>query len=130
MMTDAINIKDPFLIDLGINVDVIVRPNENSNEVLLKCSEKLIELFKPEKLQINQPILLSSIRNELDKIDGVQSVQRIDFVNKVNMNEGYAGNQYDVKAAIRGDVLYPSLDPCLFRVPYPKRDILIRAVEI
>jgi hypothetical protein len=129
-MTDAVNIKDPFLIDLGINVDVIVRPNENSNEVLLRCSEKLIELFKPEKLQINQPILLSSIRNELDRIDGVQSIQRIEFVNKVNINEGYAGNQYDVKTAIRGDILYPSLDPSLFRVPYPRRDILIRAVEI
>jgi hypothetical protein len=130
LMTDAVNIKDPFLIDLGINVDVIVRPNENSNEVLLRCSEKLIELFKPEKLQINQPILLSSIRNELDRIDGVQSIQRIEFVNKVNINEGYAGNQYDVKTAIRGDILYPSLDPSLFRVPYPRRDILIRAVEI
>jgi hypothetical protein len=130
LMTDAVNIKDPFIIDLGVNVDVIVRPNENSNEVLLRCSEKLIELFKPEKLQINQPILLSSIRNELDKVDGVQSIQKIEFVNKVNINEGYAGNQYDVKAAIRGDILYPSLDPSLFRIPYPKRDILIRAVEI
>jgi len=130
LMTDAVNIKDPFLIDLGINVDVIVRPNENSNEVLLKCSEKLIELFKPERLQINQPILLSAIRNELDKIDGVQSIQKIEFVNKVNTNEGYAGNQYDIKAAIRGDILYPSLDPSMFRIPYPKRDILIRSVEI
>lgn len=130
LMTDAINIKDPFIIDLGINVDIIVRPNENSNEVLLRCSEKLIELFKPEKLQINQPILISSLRSELDKVNGVQSVQKIDFVNKVNLNEGYSGNQYDVKTAIRGDILYPSLDPSLFRVPYPKRDILIRAVEI
>jgi len=130
LMTDAINIKDPFLIDLGINCDVIVRPNENSNEVLLKCSEKLIELFRPEKLQINQPILLSSIRNELDKVEGVQSVQKIEFVNKVNINEGYSGNQYDIKTAIRGDILYPSLDPSLFRIPYSKRDILIRAVEI
>jgi len=130
LMTDAINIKDPFLIDLGINVDVIVRPNENSNEVLLKCSEKLIELFKPEKLQINQPILLSSIRNELDKVDGVQSIQKIEFINKVDQNSGYSGNQYDLKTATRGDILYPSLDPSLFRIPFPKRDILIRAVEI
>lgn len=130
LMTDAINIKDPFLIDLGINVDVIIRPNENSNEVLLKCSEKLIELFKPEKLQINQPILLSSIRNELDKVDGVQSIQKIEFINKVDQNSGYSGNQYDLKTATRGDILYPSLDPSLFRIPFPKRDILIRATEI
>lgn len=130
LMTDAINIKDPFIIDLGINVDVIIRPNENSNVVLLKCTERLIELFKPEKLQINQPILISTIRNELDKVDGVQSIQKIDFVNKVNMNDGYAGNQYDVKSAIRSDILYPSLDPSLFRIPFPKRDILVRAVEI
>lgn len=130
LLTDAVNIKDPFIIDLGINCDIVVRPNENSNEVLLKCSEKLIELFKPEKLQINQPILLSSIRNELDKVEGVQSIQKIEFVNKVNVNEGYAGNQYPIQTAIRGDILYPSLDPSVFRIPYPRRDILIRSVEI
>lgn len=130
ILTDAVNIKTPFLIDLSLEVDVIVRPNENSNEVLLRCSEKLIELFKPEKLQINQPILLSSIRNELDKIDGVQSIQKINFINKVDTNSGYSGNQYDVKTAIRGDILYPSLDPSLFRIPFPKRDILVRSVEI
>jgi hypothetical protein len=37
MVNDSINIKDAFIINIGINFDIIVLPNFNSNEVLTRC---------------------------------------------------------------------------------------------
>lgn len=130
MLTDAINIKTPFIINIGINFEIITRPNQNSNEVILKCVNKLIELFDPDKMEINQPILISKVYTELDQVEGVQTVQKIEFVNLFDMNQGYSGNVYDIEAATRNGILYPSLDPSIFEVKYPKRDIQGRVNDI
>lgn len=129
LLTDAINIKDPYVIDLGVQYEIITYPNENSNEVLLKCTEKLIELFKPENMNLNAPIIISKVRTELDKVQGVQTVKNIKFINLINTNEGYAGNVYDVDTAIRNDVLYPPTDISIFQIKYPKRNIVGRISE-
>jgi len=129
LMTDAINIKDPFIINIGIDVEIITYPNENSNEVLLKVVEKLIDMFDNDKMGINQPILISKINSEIDKIDGVQTVVSVNFSNLVNTNQGYSGNVYDVQNAIRNGIMYPSVDPSIFEVKYPRRDIRCRVAE-
>jgi hypothetical protein len=41
ILTDAVNIKDAFIINLGIDFEISVLPNYNSNEVLLKCINAL-----------------------------------------------------------------------------------------
>ena len=45
MINDAINIKDAFIINIGINFDIIILPNYNSNEVLTKCITALQGYF-------------------------------------------------------------------------------------
>jgi hypothetical protein len=130
LMTDAVNIKTPYIINIGINFEIITRPDSNSNEVLLKCVNRLMELFHPDKMEINQPILLSKVYTELDRIEGVQTVQEVEIVNLYDRNNGYSGHEYDIKNAIRHGILYPSLDPCIFEVKYPKRDIQGRVSDI
>lgn len=130
LMTDAINIKDPFVVNIGLEVEIVTRPNENSNEVLLRVVNKLIKHFDNDKMDIGAPILISKVYTEIDKIEGVQTVKSIKLVNLVDVNQGYSGNVYDVDVALRDGVLYPSIDPCIFEVKYPKRDILCRAVDI
>jgi hypothetical protein len=130
MLTDAINIKTPFIINIGINFEILTRPNENSNEVILRCVNKLKELFAPDKMEINQPILLSKVYTELDSVEGVQTVQKIDVVNLFDMNSGYSGNVYDIEAATRNGIIYPSVDPSIFEVRFPNRDIKGRVNDI
>lgn len=130
LMTDAINIKTPWIVHIGVEIEIITRPDQNSNEVLLKVVDKAISLFDPDKMQINQPIIISNITSELDKIEGVQSIYSIKFINLVNQNEGYSGNVYDVQNATRGGIIYPSIDPMIFSVRYPKRDIKVRAIDV
>lgn len=129
LMTDAVNIKDPYIVDIGVDVELISRPNENSNEVLLRCVEKLKELFKPDNMEINQPIFISKVRTELDKVEGVSTILSIKINNLVDRNVGYAGNVYDISTATRNGIVYPAIDPMIFHVRFPNRDLKCRIVE-
>ena len=64
----------------------------------------------------------------LDKIEGVQTVQKVQIDNKQGGN--YSEYAYDVKGATRDNVVYPSYDPCIFEVKYPKQDIQGRVINI
>ena len=130
MLTDAINIKDAFIINLGINFEIITRPNYNSNEVILRCINYLKNKFSNDKMQINEPLILSSLTSELDGIEGVQSVLDIEIVNLYDEAAGYSPNFYDVEGATKNKILYPSLDPCIFEIKYPNKDIKGRVVKI
>ena len=50
--------------------------------------------------------------------------------NLYDVNVGYSGNVYDIKAATLNNVIYPSLDPCIFEVKFPTRDIKGRIVGL
>ncbi len=130
LMTDAVNIKSPFIINIGIEFEIVTRPNENSNEVIFKCVDALIKYFDNDNMEIGAPLLISKVYTELDRIEGVQTVKNIKIVNLIDINQGYSGNVYDVDVALRDGVLYPSLDPSIFEIKYPKKDILGRAVDI
>ncbi len=130
LLTDAINIKTPFIVNIGINYEVVTQPNQNSYEVLIRCNEALIEMFSQKNMEIGRPIIISDIRTKLDKVEGVQSIQDIEFVNLYDKNFGYSGNIYSVKDAIRNNVLYPSKDPCIFEIKFPKHDIRGRVIDL
>jgi hypothetical protein len=130
MMTDAISIKDPWIINFSVEVEIIVRPNENSNEVILRTVNRLIEIFDNDRQQINAPIIISNLTSQLDVVPGVQSVVSIKFLNQIDTAQGYSGNVYDFPTATRGGVIYPPLDPAIFECRYPKRDIRVRAIDI
>ncbi len=128
MLTDAINIKSAFVINIAVDFEIITRPNENSNEVILKCISRLKTMLSNGRMQINGPIDLSSMMSELDKIEGVQSVVNFEFTNKTGGS--YSSNVYNVKNAIKNNILYPSLDPSIFEIKYPNSDIRGRVVKV
>lgn len=130
LMTDSINIKDAFIINIGVEYEIITRPNYNSYDVLLRCNARLMELLDNTRMEINAPIMLSTLMVELDKIEGVQTVENLEIVNLTNENEGYSPNVYSIEAATRHNVIYPSLDPCIFEVKFPKKDIRGRVIDL
>jgi hypothetical protein len=130
MVNDAVNIKDGFIINIGVNFDIIVLPNYNSNQVLSGCIAALQDYFLISKWQINQPILLRDIYVLLDNIDGVQTVKTVNITNLVGENLGYSQYAYDTTAATISNVVYPSLDPSIFEVKYPNQDIQGRVVNL
>jgi phage-related baseplate assembly protein len=123
LLTDGINIKNAFIINIGVDFEIVPRPDQNANEVVLRCVAELKKMFNSKKWQINQPIQLSTIRVALDKVDGVQTVKHVAITNKFDKNEGYSGNIYDIEQATKEGVVYPSLDPSIFEVKYLDKDI-------
>ena len=130
MINDAINIKDAFIINIGINFDIVVRPNYNNNETLTKCIESLTNYFNIKNWQINQPIILPELSILLDKIEGVQTVKNLKIDNLAGEALGYSEYAYDVIGATINDVVYPSIDPMVFEVKYPDTDIKGRVVPL
>ena len=128
MINDTVNIKNGFIINIGVNFDIIVLPNFNSNEVIAACIVALQVFFNIDNWQINQPIILRDLYNILDRVPGVQTVKNIEIVNKAGTNLGYSQYGYDIQGATVNNIIYPSIDPSIFEVKYLNNDIIGRVV--
>ena len=133
MMTDAINIKDSFVINIGIRFSIVTRTGYNKQEVLIRCIDRITSYFNPDNWQINQPIEIAELQQEIGLIDGVGTLvppvddnpesKLVIFKNKYKISEGYSGNLYDIDSATKDNVIYPSLDPSIFEIKFPGQDI-------
>lgn len=123
MLTDSINIRNAYIINIGIEFEIITTPSSNSNEVLLKVIQSVKDMFEIDKWQINQPIIISDIFALILSISGVQTVSNIEIINKNNQQSGYSNITYNIELATKNGIIYPSLDPSIFEVKYPNLDI-------
>jgi hypothetical protein len=130
MIGDNIEIRDAFIINIGVNFEIIVLPEYNNNEVLLTCINALKTYFNTDKWQLNQPIFLRDLYILLDKVKGVQTVKEVSITNKAGSTQGYSLYAYDITAATQNQVIYPSLDPSIFEIRYPDTDIKGRVVPL
>ena len=130
MVNDSINIKDGFIINIGVNFEIIVLPNYNNNQVLTACILALQDYFRINNWQINEPIILRDLYMVIDRIEGVQTIKNIEIVNKVGSNLGYSPYAYDINGATMNGVIYPSLDPSIFEVKYLDTDIQGKVVPL
>ena len=123
MLTDSVHIKDAFIINIGVEFDVILLPNYNNSLVLNNIITELISFFDTDKRQINEPIIINNVRNVIDNVDGVQTVKKLNIINKVGESSGYSKFAYDIKGATIDEIVYPCLDPSIFEVKFPLIDI-------
>jgi hypothetical protein len=130
VINDTVVIKDAYIINIGINFEIITLPNYNSNQVLLQCINALKTFFNIDNWQINEPILLRDIYVTLDEIEGVQTVKNVEIINKTGVGLGYSEYAYDTLGATINNVVYPSIDPMIFEVKYPDSDIQGRVVSL
>tara|TARA_R110002051_G_scaffold65139_5_gene118384 strand:- start:3502 stop:5370 length:1869 start_codon:yes stop_codon:yes gene_type:complete len=130
MINDSIKIKDAYIINIKCQFDIIVLPNFNNNEVILRCIETLTSYFDIDNWNVNQPIMLKNLSILLDKIDGVQTVTDVVIKNIAGSNKGYSDYSYDLRAATNRGIIYPSVDPMVFELKYPLADIVGRVVPL
>ena len=138
MVTDAINIKNAYIINIGVKFEIMTRPNYNKNEVLVRAIEEVKTFFDIDRWQVNQPIILSELVYKLSLVEGVATVVPpvednpqslpILITNKYKAANGYSGNLYDINAATKNGIIYPSLDPSIFELKFPGTDIEGRVV--
>ena len=130
MIGDTISIKDAFIINFGIQFEVITYPNFNSNEVIERCIIALRDYFIIDKWQLNQPIIIPDLFVLLDALEGVQTVRNVILTNIAGATSGYSQWAYDMDGANQNGTIFPSLDPSIFELKYPNVDIKGRVVNL
>jgi hypothetical protein len=125
ILTDGVNINDGFIINIGINFEIITYNNYNKSEVVTQCIQELKDYFDINNWSFNQTINLSELELIIANVDGVSSVPKLEIVNKCGGQ--YSPNSYNIQAAIKDKILYPSLDPSVFEIKFPNADIKGRA---
>jgi hypothetical protein len=120
-LTDGVDIKDAFVINIGVKYEIVTISNSAARDVILNCNNLLINYFNIDNWSINQPINLSKLYTLLDRVKGVQTVKNITVFNKAGGK--YSLNEYDVQGATKENIVYPSYDPSIFEVKYPNDDI-------
>lgn len=128
MMTDAINIIDGFIVNIGVDFEIVCYTNYNKREVVANCLAEIQSYFDIDNWTFNKPINISEIELILANVEGVMSVPSVKIYNLCGGDGNYSPNKYNIDEATKGKIVYPSLDPCIFEVKYPNKDIKGRAL--
>ena len=123
MLTDGINLINGFVINIGVDFDIIVYKNYSKKEVLSNCIIAVSNFFDSDLMGFCQPINVSSLELEIAKIEGVQSIQNVTIKNLTIRDGDYSEYEYDIESATQNKIIFPSLDPTVFEIKFPGRDI-------
>ena len=151
LLTDDVTIQDGYIINFGVVFDVVAHRYANKAEVKLRCIQKIIDYFKIEKMQFNQPIIISQLEYELMDIDGVRSVNYVcvtqhedhvgggegfedeplftysyvdDTITTDGGTSGY-GYAYDFASALTNGIILPAnpQTPAVFELKNPRQNV-------
>ena len=125
ILTDGININDGFIINIGIDFEVITFKNVNKSEVISNCIQEIKDYFNIDNWTFNNTINISELELLIANVDGVSSVPKLKIINKCGGQ--YAPNSYNIETATKDKIIYPSLDPSVFEIKFPNSDIKGRA---
>ena len=128
MITDAVNIMNGFVVNIGCDFEIICYSNYNKREIVTNCLNELQNYFNVDNWTFNKPINISELELILANVEGVMSVPSIKISNLCGGDGNYSPNRYNIEQATKGKIVYPSLDPCIFEVKYPNKDIKGRAL--
>jgi hypothetical protein len=126
LLTDGVNILDGFVINIGVDFEIRTYGGYNKREVLTKCITQLQDYFNIDNWTFNMPINISEIELLIAGVEGVQSVPKCEIVNKCLGS--YSKHSYNISSATKGKMVYPSLDPSIFEVKFPNKDIKGRVI--
>ena len=138
MVTDAVNIQNAYVINIGVKFNLLTKAGYNKDEVVLRAIQKVKDFFDIDKWQIGQPIVIADLAYQISLTDGVSAVVApeennsdglpILIENKFLESGGYSGNLYDIKSATQDGVIYPSLDTSIFELKFPNVDVEGRVI--
>jgi hypothetical protein len=130
VLTDGINIINGFVINIGVDYEIRVYGGYNKREVLTKVQQELSNYFNIDNWTFNMPVNISEVELTIAGVEGVQSVPKCEIINKCNAVFGseYSEHSYNILEATKNKMVYPSLDPSVFELKFPNRDIKGRVV--
>ena len=125
-VTDAVNIKNAYVINIGVKATILTKNGFDQQIVMTNVNQRIAEFFDVDRWQINQPIIISELQNAIvSDVEGVLSVTDITITNQdtYSSTAGYSGNRYNISSALKNGIVYPAKDPSIFEVKLPNTDI-------
>lgn len=149
MINDFVEINGAKVINLMFEIDLLTDKSYNANEIRLEALENMKKYFNVDEWEMNQPIYISQLTDNLREIPGVINVVEIkaynldggrysstlisqangptEFLNNNESIEGNANNSGSRRTLINyinNSILSTPLS--MFEIRYPDIDILIR----
>ena len=128
MLTDSIEILDGDIVNVGIELSILCRPDFNKTEVLGNCILALKEFFDITKWQMGQPIIKAQILRLLYDVAGVITVFDMNVINLVGTVDGssYSTTTFNIEANQRNDIVYCPTNS-IMEIKYPLKNIRVSA---
>ena len=127
IVSDAIDILDGIIINLGMKYTVTIGQDAQSSVVIAAINSKLSDYFRIENFQIDQPIKIGEIENLILNTPDVEGITSITFNNNTGVvgNNAYSNFRFNPKNNIDRGYLFPPVGG-IFEVKYPNNDIIGR----
>lgn len=128
LISDAIDILDSPIINVGLKFNVVIDPKFNPSLVIQSIILQLKNYFDIRNSQIDKPINLSDISNIIYTIDGVTSIPingiTVSSITGVKGVREYSNFNYDIKSAtlVQRNLIVPP-EGGIFEMKYPDLDI-------
>jgi hypothetical protein len=125
MISDAIDILDAPVVNIGVEFEVVTEPLANKNLVVQKIISRLKSFFSIGNFQIDQPIRISDVRNLIFNNPNVVSVTNLKFNNLTGAikERSYSNNTINISTNTIKGMLFPPPGG-IFEVKYANFDIL------
>ena len=120
LITDAIDILDAFVINFGIEYEIVTDGILNKNTVVENINKKITTFFDIKKWQLDMPINKTNIEMIINNTEGVISLNYCSLVNKVG--SGYSSYSYDFDKNLNGKFLVGP-PGSIFELLNPSEDI-------
>lgn len=124
LITDAIDIVDAKIINIGLSYSVTIDANESVDVIIQSVNSKLIEFFDIRNFQIDMPIIVSNIQNLIQNTKGIISLLDLNIVGKPK-SEGsniYSEINFEPLRYTNRGIVYPPPGG-IFEVKFPNDDI-------
>jgi len=121
MISDTVDILDAEIVNFDVSYEILTDINANRFDVISNCNERLASKFAM-KQDIGEPIKITDIYRELQKVNGVVDVTSVD----IGLKSGgiYSESNYDFDAALSSDGRMIEAQPnIVFELKYPNIDI-------
>lgn len=129
MISDAIDILDAPVVNLGIDFKIAAEPNGTKNIILQDILAKLKRYFNIKNFQIDQPIRVDDIHNIIYNAPGVAAVIDLRFKNITGsiVDRVYSDVKFDVVSRTKKRMIIPPPGG-IFEIRFPDFDIFGSAV--
>jgi len=125
LISEAIEIKDVSVINVGVKFAIVARQNVNKLSVVQSVISRITALMNVDNFQVDQPIIEGDIIQAILSTQGVVSLSSLEFFNLTGIQDGrtYSDVVFDPVVNTVNGIIVPPVGS-IFELKYGNFDII------